>query len=77
VTPPGPHCDPPEESRLRLVLITELLCIDETLLLVLAHVMQQCGLLQLADEANASAAAVVRARKATLHEIWRAGRDDQ
>jgi hypothetical protein len=40
--------------------------------------MQQCGLLPLAAEAKTSEAALVRARKATLHSL-RAGRrrDDQ
>jgi hypothetical protein len=47
--PSCPHCDQPDISLLRLVLIGELLCIDEPLLLCLADVMQQCGLLQLAD----------------------------
>jgi hypothetical protein len=39
--------------------------------------MQQCGLRPLADKAEAPAAAVVRARKATLHALWQSGEDDQ
>ena len=46
--PPCPHCDQPDVSLLRLVLIGELLVADETQLLRLAAVMQQCGLLPLA-----------------------------
>jgi hypothetical protein len=67
--PPCPHCDQPDLSLLRLVLIGELLCADETLLLRLADVMQHCGLLQPADEAPAPASALMRTRKATLHYL--------
>ena len=63
---PCPHCDQPDLSLLRLVLIGELLCADETLLLRLADVMQQCGLLQHVDEAPAPESALIRTRKATL-----------
>jgi hypothetical protein len=77
VKQPCPHCDQPDLSLLRLVLIGELLRADETLLLCLADVMQQCGLLQLAATANKSEAALVRARKATLHYLRRSGGDDQ
>lgn len=45
---PCPHCDQRNVSLLRLVLLGELLCADETQLLALANVMEQCGLLQLA-----------------------------
>jgi hypothetical protein len=44
---PCPHCDQPDLTLLRLVLIGELLCADETLRLGLAAVMQAGGLLQL------------------------------
>jgi hypothetical protein len=74
---PCSHCDQPDLSLLRLVLLAELLCADATRLLLLADVMQQCGLLELADEAEASEATVVRARKATLHCLPRAGVDAQ
>jgi hypothetical protein len=77
VKQPCPHCDQPDLSLLRLVLIGELLQADEILLLCLADVMQQCGLLQLAAEANTSEAALVRARKATLYYLQRSGGDDQ
>jgi hypothetical protein len=52
--PSCPHCDQPALSLLRLVLIGELLKADATWLLCLADVMQQCGLLPLAAEAEAS-----------------------
>jgi hypothetical protein len=77
VKQPFPHCDQPDLSLLRLVLIGALLCADETLLLLLADLMQEGGLLPQADEADASEAAVVRARKATLHCLRRSGVDDQ
>jgi hypothetical protein len=66
---PCPHCDQPDLSLLRLVLIGELLCADETLLLRLADVMQQCGLLEHVDEAPAPESALIRTRKATLHYL--------
>ena len=74
---PCPHCDQSDLPLLRLVLIGELLHADETVLLCLADVMQQCGLRPLADKGEAPAAAVVRARKATLHALWQSGEDDQ
>jgi hypothetical protein len=67
--PSCPHCDQPDLSLLRLVLIGELLKADATWLLCLADVMQQCGLLPLAAEAEASEAPVVRPRTATLHTL--------
>ena len=67
--PSCPHCDQPDLSLLRLVLIGELLKADATWLLCLADVMQQCGLLPLAAEAEASEAPVVRTRTATLHTL--------
>ena len=67
---PCPHCDQPDLSLLRLVLISELLCADETLLLRLAAVMQQCGLLQLSPEPDP---ALVQTRQATLHYLQQAG----
>jgi len=39
-----PHCDDPDMSLLRLVLIGEILRADETRLLLLADVWQQSGL---------------------------------
>ena len=50
---PCPYCNRPDASLLRLVLISEILCADETLLGLLADVMQQSGLLQLSEEPKA------------------------
>src|SRR5215475_3936947 len=74
---PCPHCDHPDASLLRLVLIGEILRADETLLWRLAEIIQQCGLLQLSDEADTPAATLVRPRKATLHYLQRSGADTQ
>ena len=74
---PCPYCDQPDASLLRLVLIGEILRADETLLWRLAEVMQQCGLLQLSDEAGKPEATQVRPRKGTLHYLQRPGADAQ
>jgi hypothetical protein len=50
-------------------LIGELLRAEEPQLLLLADLMQACGLLQLTAEVDASEAPVVRARKATLRAL--------
>jgi hypothetical protein len=49
---PCPHCDQPDTSLLRLVLIGEILRADESQLVLLADVMYRCGLLPLSDEAE-------------------------
>ena len=51
-------------SLLRLVLMGEILRAEETVLVLLADLMQACGLLQLADE---PAVTPVRPQKDTLH----------
>jgi|RhiMethySRZTD1v2_1073278.scaffolds.fasta_scaffold218659_2 hypothetical protein len=48
--PPCPHCDQPDMSLLRLVLIGEILRAEEPELVWLADVMQQSGLWHLAEE---------------------------
>ena len=48
--PPCPHCDQPDMSLLRLVLIGEILRAEEPGLVWLADVMQQSGLWHLAEE---------------------------
>jgi hypothetical protein len=48
--PPCPHCDQPDMSLLRLVLIGEILRAEEPVLVWLADVMQQSGLWHLAEE---------------------------
>jgi hypothetical protein len=47
---PCPHCDDPDMSLLRLVLIGEILRADETQLVLLADVWQQSGLLLPSDD---------------------------
>jgi len=51
--PPCPYCDQPEASFLRLVLIGEILRADATLLVLMADVLQQTGLVHLAEEPTA------------------------
>lgn len=43
-----PYCDQPEVSLLRLVLMSAILRADETLLTLMADVLQQSGLVHLA-----------------------------
>ena len=66
---PCPHCDQPDISLLRLVLIGEILRADETRLALLADIMQACGLLALSAEAEEPAAARRRQQKGTLHVL--------
>jgi len=68
--PPCSHCDQPDMSLLRLVLIGEILRADETLLALLADVMQACGLLPLAA-AEEPTAPPVRPQQGTLHRLRR------
>jgi len=72
--PPCPHCDQPDLTLLRLVLIGELLVADKTLLLRLAVVMQACGLLQLSPGPES---ALERARQATLEYLQQPGINNQ
>ena len=53
--PPCPHCDQPDTSLLRLVLIGEILRAEEPRLVWLADVMQQSGLWHLAEEGSPQA----------------------
>jgi len=48
-----PHCDDPDMSLLRLVLIGEILRADETRLLLLADVWEHAGLLAPLEEPQA------------------------
>ncbi len=59
---PCPHCDQPDISLLRIVLIGEILRAEESMLGLLADVLQQSGLLQLSDEAKAPQARPRRTR---------------
>ncbi len=74
--PPCPHCDQPDLTLLRLVLIGELLVADDALLLRLVAVMQACGLLQDAPEPEAPHVAFVRTRQATLAYLQRPHAND-
>ena len=71
---PCPHCDQPDMSLLRLVLIGEILRADETVLVLLADLVQQSGLLHLSEKPTAPR---VRPQKGTLHPLWRSGADGQ
>ena len=66
--PPCPHCDQPDMSLLRLMLIGEILRADETRLVLLADLWQQSGLLVLSEEPTALP---VRPQKGTLHTLRR------
>jgi hypothetical protein len=59
------------------VLIGALFCADEPLLLRLAAVMQQGGLLQRPPASEAPASALGQARKATRHARQQPDRNDQ
>ena len=72
--PPCPHCDQPDTSLLRLVLIGEILRADETVLAFLAGVLQETGLLELSEEPPAPP---VRRQKGTVHRFRRRGTDQQ
>jgi hypothetical protein len=54
VAPPCPHCDQPDISLLRLVLIGEILRADETWLVLLVDLLQTCGLLAHTEEPEAT-----------------------
>jgi hypothetical protein len=64
--PPCSHCDQPDASLLRLVLMGEVLRTDETLLVLLAQVLQQSGLLPLSQKPTAPP---MRRQKGTLHTL--------
>ena len=71
--PPCYHGDQPDMSLLHLVLIGEILRAEETLLGLLAEVLQTCGLVPLADEGAEPAAIQRRPRQGTLHARQRSG----
>ena len=72
--PPCPHCDQSDMSLLRLVLLGEILRADETVLVLLADLLQQSGLLHLSEKPTAPR---VWRRKGTLHPLRRSGADQQ
>jgi hypothetical protein len=51
--PACPHCDQPDMSLLRVVLIGEVLCADAPRLALLADLMQACGVLTCPPETDA------------------------
>ena len=66
--PPCPHCDQPDASVLRLVLIGEILRADATVLVLLADLLQQSGLVHLSEKPEAPP---VRRQKGTVHTLRR------
>jgi hypothetical protein len=66
VAPPRPQCDQPDISLLRLVLIGAILRAEDSWLVLVADVLQQSGLLDLADEPTVPP---VRPQKGTLHTL--------
>jgi hypothetical protein len=69
--PACPHCDQPDMSLLRVVLIGEVLCADASRLALLADLMQACGVLACPPETDAPAAARARPHTGTLHKLRR------
>ena len=73
--PSCPHCDQPDVSLLRVVLIGEILRADATLLVTLADLLQTSGLLPLA--AAEPAATRRRLRQGTRHVLQLVEAHDQ
>ena len=67
-----PHCDQPDMSLLRLVLMGEILRADATLLALLADLLQQSGLLHFSEKPMAPP---VRRQKGALHMLRQSGAD--
>ena len=60
-----------------IIALTEIFRADETLLVLLADIMQTCGLLPLSAAAAEPEATRVRLQKGTLHALRRVGAHDQ
>src|SRR5215510_9994005 len=73
--PSCPHCDQPDVSLLRLVLIGEIVRADEALLVTLADLLHTSGLLPLA--AAEPAAPRRRLQQGTRHGLRLVGAHDQ
>ena len=73
--PSCPHCDQPDVSLLRLVLIGEILRADATLLVTLADLLHTSGLLPLA--ATEPTATRRRLQQGTRHGLRLVGAHDQ
>src|SRR5690349_8461502 len=69
-SPSCPHCDQPDATLLRLVLIGAWLVADDTQLLRLAAVLRQCGFCQLSPEPHPD---LVQTRQATLQYLQWSG----
>ena len=75
--PACPHCDQPDMSLLRVVLIGEVLCADASRLALLADLMQACGVLTYPPETDAPAAARGRPHTGTRHTLRRSSAHTQ
>jgi len=69
---PCPHCDQPDMSLLRLVLIGEILRAEEPLLVLMADLLHQSGLLPLAEQPPAPSR---QHQQGTLHLLRQSGTD--
>ncbi len=69
---PCPHGDQPDASLLRLVLMGDILRADATLLVLLADLLQQSGLLHLSEKPTAPR---VQPQKGPLRTLRRSGAD--
>lgn len=72
--PPCHHCDQPDVSLLRLVLIEEILWADETQLALLTDLVQQYGLLHLSHKVKTPH---VRRGQGTVYMFRRPDADQQ
>ena len=70
--PTCPYCDQPDISLLRLVLIGEIFRAEEPLLMLVADVLQQSGLLRLTEEPTARPR---RRQQGTVHTLRRSDAD--
>jgi hypothetical protein len=77
VTQPDPPYDQLDTALLRLLLIDAILRADAPVLGLLADVMQACGLLPYADEAEEPKTTRERPQKGTLHTLRPPAEDDQ
>ena len=64
-----PHCDNPDSSLLRVVLIGEILRADEATLSTMAEIFQVLGLLELSQEDEASEVQQVAQEKRRLRLV--------
>ena len=64
-----PHCDNPDSSLLRVVLIGEILRADEATLSTMAEIFQALGLLELSQEDEASEVQQVAQEKRRLRLV--------